>query len=81
MRRRAVAESIVHGRELGLDVFLAQTNHLKCLDHDLRVMIPNGTGGKLHTVANQVILESSDFQGINLTRCGFVQNVKAAVRH
>ena len=38
MRGRAVAESVVHGGEFLLHVFLAQTHHLKGLDHDLRTV-------------------------------------------
>ena len=54
--RCSVAECIVHCRELRFYIVLAKTNQLKCLDHDLRVMVTDCTGRKLHTITYQVVL-------------------------
>ena len=70
MRGCTIAESVVHGRELGLDILLAQTNQLKGLDHDLRVVVPDRAGGQLHTVADQIVLEGIDAQGVNFAALG-----------
>ena len=64
MRRSSVAECVVHSRELGLHVVLAQTNDLEGLYHDLGIVVTNGTGGELYTVADQIVLVSGDGQGI-----------------
>ena len=62
MGRSSVAECVVHGREFGFHVVLAQTNHLEGLDHDLRIVVTNGTGGELYTVADQIVLVRVDGQ-------------------
>ena len=66
MRRSTIAECIVHGRELRLNVFLAETNHLEGLDHDLRIVVSDGTGGKLNAVYNEVVLICCDCERIDL---------------
>ena len=66
MGRRTLTESIVHGREFGLHVLLAETHQPERLDHDLRVMVPHRPGGELDAVADQVVLVGTDLQGILL---------------
>ena len=64
MGRRSVAEGVVHGRELGLHVVLAKAHQLEGLHHDLRIVVPDRTGGQLHAVAHQIVLVSVDLQRI-----------------
>ena len=81
VRRRAVAEGVVHGGELLLHVLLAQTHQLEGLDHDLGVVVPDGAGGQLHAVADEVILVGVDVQRIHLAALGLEQRLHAAVGH
>ena len=76
MWRCSVAECIVHGREFCLHILLAETNQLKCLDHDLRVMVTNRTGGKLYAVAHQIVLVSKNRKRLLVAEC-----VHTALRH
>ena len=65
----AVGEGVVHGRELGLDVLLAQAHHLESLDHDLGVMVTDGTGSGLVAVDDQVVLVGVDGQEVSISSC------------
>ena len=67
MRRGTVAESVIHRRELRLYVFFAEADHLKCLDHDLRIVVSDCTGGKLDAVNNEVVLIRGDRKRIDLS--------------
>ena len=43
VRRCSVAECVVHGRELSLNVFFAKSYHLKSLYHDLGIVVTNSS--------------------------------------
>ena len=81
MRGCAVGEGVVHGGELGLDVGLAQTHHLEGLDHDLRVVVPHGTGGGFVAVDNQIVLVGLDGQQLVHIALGVLQRLQAALGH
>ena len=81
VRGRAVAEGVVHGRELRLHVVLAETHQLKGLDHDLRVVVSHRAGGQLHAVAHKVVLVGVDVERIDLAALGFFEDLQTAVRH
>ncbi len=49
MRRSSVAECVVHSREFGFHVVLAQTNDLEGFYHDLGIVVTNGTGRRALT--------------------------------
>ena len=81
VRGRTVGKGIVHGGELGLDIVFAQTNHLKGLDHDLRVVVPDGAGGGLIAIDHQVILIRFDGQQLLHVALGIHQRLHPALGH
>ena len=81
MGGRTVAERIVHGRELGLDIGFAEAHELKGTDHDLGVVVPDGAGGQLHAVADQIILIGVDRQRVDLAAMRTLKRLQAALRH
>ena len=81
MRRRAVAESIIHGGEFRLHILFAEADQAEGLHHDLRIMIPDCTGAELHAVADQVILESRHGQRIHFPVLRLPQNLQTSVGH
>ena len=62
--RSTVAECVVHGREFCLHIVLAKSYELECLDHDLRVVVADRTGGELYAVADQIVLVCVDVERI-----------------
>ena len=79
--RCTVAEGVVHGGELLLHILLAQAHQLKGLDHDLGVVVTDGTAGQLHAVAHQVILVGGDGQGVDFAPLRLQQYLQAAAGH
>ena len=81
MRGSTIGKGVVHGRELGLDVFFTQAHHLEGLHHDLRIVVPDCTGSRLIAVTYQVILVGVDIQQLfGIALCLF-QSLQAALRH
>ena len=81
MGGRTVAERIVHGRELGLDIGFAEAHELKGTDHDLGVVVPDGAGGQLHAVADQIVLIGIDRQRVDLAAMRALERLQTALRH
>ena len=77
----AVAESIVHGGEFLFDIVFAKADHLKGLDHDLRIMVTDSAGRKLYAIADKVILVSCHIERIHLSPLDLQQGLKAAAGH
>ena len=75
MRRCSVAEGVVHGRELRLNVIFAETDKLECLHHDLRIVVTYSTGRQLDTINNQVILICHNGKRIDLTTFCLLQSL------
>ena len=81
MRGCAVAEGIVHSRELGLNVVLTEANHFKRLYHDLGIVVTHCARGQLNAVTHEVILERGDRKRIDLAALGLFEDLQAAVGH
>ena len=53
-------ESVVERTEFRLQVFFAVACDFKGFDHDIQIVVADSTGGKLHAVADDIILISQD---------------------
>ena len=81
MGRRTVTERVVHCRELGLDIVLAEADHLEGLYHDLGIVVTNSARGQLDAVAYEIVLECGDRQRVDLAALCLFKDLKAAVWH
>ena len=69
MRGSTKLECLIQGSEFRLQSLLVIARDFKCLYHNIQVMISHCTGGKLHTVADNIILVSQDLQRILVQQC------------
>ena len=76
VRRGTKLESVVERTEFRLQVFFAVACDFKGFDHDIQIMVADSTGGKLHAVADDIILISQDIFRVHGVQC-----FKAALRH
>ena len=76
MWRGTKLESVVERTEFRLQVFFAVACDFKGFDHDIQIVVADSTGGKLHAVADDIILISQDIFRVHGVQC-----FKAALRH
>ena len=81
MRGSAVAEGVIHGGELLLDVLFAEADKLESLYHNFGVVVTHGAGAELNAVADEVVLVGGDGQRVYLAALRLQQHIKAAGGH
>lgn len=74
--RCAELEGVIEGGKLRFNDVSAHADDLKCLEHQLGVMVTDGTRGKLNAVADDVVLVGENVEGILREKC-----LHTALRH
>src|SRR5690606_25149475 len=82
MRRGAIFESVQHAAELALHHRFVIARNAEGLVHHIWLVVTDRAGGKLHAIADNVVLEGSDAENfLFIIRAKLQELVERIVRH